>query len=172
MLNNFYLKLKNFFSSTPSKNSIFSLKDLKKFKEAKDLFSIIIQTQAGSEIKFVGGCIRKLINKEEIDDIDFLVNNRHKFALFSNAVKMSKGTERANYSILVDKQKLHIDLRYIGDNYFDQFWQQDCMNNKVFHDKGFYIMDEQSNGFSVIKTRNYGNQVQRCEYVGTHYACK
>ena len=74
MLNNFYLKLKNFFSSTPSKNSIFSLKDLKKLKEANDLFSIIIQTQAGSEIKFVGGCIRKLINKEEIDDIDFAIN--------------------------------------------------------------------------------------------------
>ena len=53
MLNNFYLKLKNFFSSTPSKNSIFSLKDLKKFKEANDLFSIIIQTQAGSEIKLL-----------------------------------------------------------------------------------------------------------------------
>ena len=76
---------------------------------------------------------------EEIDDIDFLVNNRNKFALFSNAVKMSKGTERANYSILVDKQKLNIDLRYIGDNYFDQFWQQDCMNKKVLYDKGFYI---------------------------------
>ena len=74
MLNNFYSKLKNFFSSTSDKNSILSLKDLKKFKEANDLFSIIIQTQAGSEIKFVGGCIRKLINKEEIDDIDFAIN--------------------------------------------------------------------------------------------------
>ena len=87
---------------------------------------------------------------EEIDDIDFLVNNLNKFVLFSNAVKMSKGTERANYSILVDKQKLHIDLRYIGDNYFDQFWQQDCMNNKVFHDKGFYIMDEENQYFSLL----------------------
>ena len=74
MLNNFYSKLKNFFSSQSDKNSILSLKDLKKFKEANDLFSIIIQTQAGSEIKFVGGCVRKLINKEEIDDIDFAIN--------------------------------------------------------------------------------------------------
>ena len=74
MLNNFYSKLKFFFSSASDKNSICSLKDLKKFKEANDLFSIIIQTHAGSEIKFVGGCIRKLINKEEIDDIDFAIN--------------------------------------------------------------------------------------------------
>ena len=63
---------------------------------------------------------------------------------------MSKGTERANYSILVDKQKLHIDLRYIGDNYFDQFWQQDCMNKKVLNDKGFYIMDEENQYFSLL----------------------
>ena len=87
---------------------------------------------------------------EEIDDIDLLVNNRSKFALFSNAVKMSKGTERANYSILVDKKNLNIDLRYIGDNYFDQFWQQDCMNKKVLHDKGFYIMDEENQYFSLL----------------------
>ena len=87
---------------------------------------------------------------DEIDDIDFLVNNHSKFALFSNAVKMSKGTERANYSILINKQNLHIDLRYIGDNYFDRFWQQDCMNKKVLHDKGFYILDEENQYFSLL----------------------
>ena len=27
-----------------------------------------------SEIRYVGGCVRKIINKEEVDDIDLAVN--------------------------------------------------------------------------------------------------
>ncbi|SVB51093.1 uncharacterized protein METZ01_LOCUS203947, partial [marine metagenome] len=87
---------------------------------------------------------------EEIDDIDFLVINPYKFSLFSNAVKMSKGLERANYSILVENKRLHIDLRYIGDDYFDRFWQKECMNKKVMHDNGFYIMDDENQYFSLL----------------------
>ncbi len=87
---------------------------------------------------------------QAIDDIDFLVVNRDKFALFSNAVKMSKGTERANYRVTINESDIDIDLRYIGDNYFDQSWQQNCMNKKVLHDKGFYIMDDENQHFSLL----------------------
>lgn len=87
---------------------------------------------------------------EAIDDIDFLVANRQKFALFANARKMSKGTERANYQITVDGSSVDIDLRYVGDNYFDQFWQQDCLNKRVLHDRGFYVMDDENQYFSLL----------------------
>ena len=89
-------------------------------------------------------------NVKAIDDIDLLVANRTKFSLFANAVKMSKGTERANYQIVVDNKPLDIDLRYVGDNYFDQFWQQDCLNKRVLHDKGFYVMDDENQYFSLL----------------------
>jgi hypothetical protein len=87
---------------------------------------------------------------EAIDDIDFLVTNREKFSLFSNAVKMSKGTERANYKITIDGKDIDIDLRYIGDNYFDRFWQKDCMTKRVLHSKGFYVMDNENQYFSLL----------------------
>lgn len=87
---------------------------------------------------------------ETIDDIDFLVANRQKFSLFTNARKMSKGTERANYQITVDGRLVDIDLRYVGDNYFDQFWQQDCLNKRVLHDRGFYVMDDENQHFSLL----------------------
>jgi hypothetical protein len=87
---------------------------------------------------------------EAIDDIDFLVANCEKFSLFSNAVKMSKGTERANYKITIDGKDIDIDLRYIGDNYFDRFWQKDCMAKRVLHSKGFYVMDNENQYFSLL----------------------
>ena len=63
---------------------------------------------------------------------------------------MSKGTERANYQITVDGSSVDIDLRYVGDNYFDQFWQQDCLNKRVLHDRGFYVMDDENQYFSLL----------------------
>jgi len=92
------------------------------------------------------------LNKDinQIEDIDFLVTNRDKFALFANAKKMSKGTERANYQITVTGKALNIDLRYIGDNYFDQFWQKDCLDKRFLHQDGFYIMDPENQRFSLI----------------------
>lgn len=87
---------------------------------------------------------------DAISDIDFLVANRQKFALFANAVKISKGTERTNYQIMIGDRKVDIDLMYVGDNYFDHFWQQDCLKKRELHNKGFYVMDAENYYFSLL----------------------
>ena len=38
------------------------------------LFSSIENYSETSEIRYVGGCVRKILNEEVIDDIDFAVN--------------------------------------------------------------------------------------------------
>jgi len=87
---------------------------------------------------------------EAIGDIDFLVVNRQKFALFANAIKISKGIERTNYQITIREKKIDIDLMYIGDGYFDMFWQRDCLNKRELHNRGFYIMDKKNYYFSLL----------------------
>ena len=42
--------------------------------EVKKIFSAINSFSKKSEIRFVGGCVRKVINKEKTDDIDLAVN--------------------------------------------------------------------------------------------------
>jgi poly(A) polymerase len=49
-------------------------KDLKKKTEVEQIFSAIHYFSANSEIRYVGGCVRKIINKEKVDDIDLAVN--------------------------------------------------------------------------------------------------
>ena len=54
--------------------SVESLKQLKYFSAAKQIFSIIKNQNKKAELKFVGGCVRKLLNHEEINDIDIATN--------------------------------------------------------------------------------------------------
>jgi hypothetical protein len=84
------------------------------------------------------------------NDIDILVLNRKKFALFANAVKVSKGTERSNYQIVVNGQIVELDLRYVGDNYSDIHWQRDCMNTRQLHSQGFYVLSEENQKFLLL----------------------
>lgn len=86
----------------------------------------------------------------ENDDIDFLVNDHKKIALFMNAKKMSTGTQRVNYQIKVNNKPIRIDLRYIGDNYFDIFWQNNCMKNRVLSDNDIYILDEENAYYTLM----------------------
>ncbi len=48
--------------------------DLTKKTPSYKIFEVINAYSSGSEIRYVGGCIRKIINKEKIDDIDLATN--------------------------------------------------------------------------------------------------
>jgi hypothetical protein len=84
------------------------------------------------------------------DDIDFLVNDHRKVAYFLNAKKMSKGTQRVNYQIVVKNKKIRVDLRYIGDNYFDIFWQDNCLKNRTLNKDNIYVLDNKNSYYSLI----------------------
>ena len=49
-------------------------RNIKKVTEVEKIFKAIHSFSANSKIRYVGGCVRKIINKEKIDDIDLAVN--------------------------------------------------------------------------------------------------
>ena len=51
-----------------------SFKNIKKETEVKKIFDAISSFSENSEIRYVGGCVRKIINEEKVDDIDLAVN--------------------------------------------------------------------------------------------------
>jgi poly(A) polymerase len=57
-----------------------SFRNIKKETEIEKIFSAIHSFSAinsfskNSEIRYVGGCVRKIINREKVDDIDLAVN--------------------------------------------------------------------------------------------------
>jgi tRNA nucleotidyltransferase/poly(A) polymerase len=51
-----------------------SFREIEKKTEIKKIFNAMNSFSSNSEIRYVGGCVRKIINKEKVDDIDLAVN--------------------------------------------------------------------------------------------------
>ena len=89
-----------------------SFRNLKKETEIEQIFNAIHSFSAGSEIRYVGGCIRKIINKEKVDDIDLAVNLKP--ADVCNALKnknikyYESGIEHGTITALINDIKFEI----------------------------------------------------------------
>ena len=68
ILNTFFFKFNNL------KYINLAFRNLKKKIEITKIFDAINSFSKDSEARYVGGCVRKIINKEEVDDIDLAVN--------------------------------------------------------------------------------------------------
>ena len=98
-----------------SKNSEFKLilfKKLKKKKTISKLFLAFKNYSTNSEIRYVGGCIRKILNNEKIDDIDFAVNlkpNECIEALNKKNIKFYEtGIDHGTLTAIIDNYKFEI----------------------------------------------------------------
>ena len=68
LINKFFAISKNL------EDKLSSFKSLKNTKAILQLFSAIESYSENSEIRYVGGCVRKALNNEVLDDIDLAVN--------------------------------------------------------------------------------------------------
>ena len=128
-----------------------SFKELKKKKEIKKLFLAIENYSEDSEIRYVGGCVRKILNNEIVDDIDFAVNLKPEecsAALKENNIKFLQiGISHGTIIALIDSYKFEItslrkDLITDGRHAkvaFTADWQEDASRrdftiNAIFSD--------------------------------------
>ena len=145
LINKFFSFSKHF-DGKPS-----SFKELKKKKEIKKLFLAIENYSEDSEIRYVGGCVRKILNNEIVDDIDFAVNLKPEecsAALKENNIKFFEiGISHGTIIAVIDSYKFEItslrkDLITDGRHAkvaFTADWQEDASRrdftiNAVFSD--------------------------------------
>jgi len=106
LLNKLFLQSKNF----NSLNLVFQ--KLNKEFEIKKIFKVIEEFSSNSEIRYVGGCVRKIINNEVIDDIDLAVNlnpDEVSKILKKNNIKFYEtGIEHGTITALINKKKFEI----------------------------------------------------------------
>ena len=87
---------------------------------------------------------------EEHPDIDLLVTNKEEAALLLNAVKVHD-TPRVQYKTLIGGVTVYLDLREVGDGYFDCKWQSRLMEDRQrCPEKGFFIPSETNHFFSLL----------------------
>ena len=135
-----------------------NIKNLTEKTPTQKIFNSINSYSSESEIRYVGGCIRKIINKENIDDIDLATNLEPKQvceALKKNNIYFYKsGIEHGTVTALVDDHKFEIttlrkdistDGRYAKVE-FSKDWKEDSLRrdftiNSIYADKDGNIFD-------------------------------
>ena len=155
-MTNLLNKIFSFSKNLSQKYSSFS--NLKNEKTTSLLFSAIEDYSKTSEIRYVGGCIRKILNNETIDDIDFAVNlkpNECIEALKSYNIKYYEtGIEHGTITAIIGNNKFEItslrkdiitDGRHakveFSDNWFEDASRRDFTINSRYADIDGNIYD-------------------------------
>ena len=144
-----------------SNNLDFVKKEIRKLTintPANKIFEAINNYSNESEVRYVGGCIRKIINKEIIDDIDLATNLEPNQVCESlkkyNISYYESGIEHGTITALIDEYKFEITtLRQdiISDGRhakvkFSKDWKEDASRrdftiNSIYSDKDGNLFD-------------------------------
>ena len=126
--------------------------------EVSKIFDAISNFNETSEIRYVGGCVRKILNHEEVDDIDLSVNlnpDEVKECLKLNNIKffetgIKHGTITANlglknFEITSLREDVDTDGRHAKVKYTKE-WQKDSLRrdftiNSIYADKHGNLFD-------------------------------
>ena len=100
----------------------------------------------------------------EKEDIDILVNDYFLFKRISDCHSYKNknlnfisnsgdpfddgGFKVSNY-IKINDKFVKLDVRYVGDGYFDTNWQQNILNNRKYY-KGFYVPSKENFIYALI----------------------
>ena len=162
-------KIKSLFSGFQKDNiirlSVKNLDDLKYFNTAKQIF-ICLQNQ-NYKLKLVGGCVRKLITEEKIDDMDIAINiepEKIKKVLVEQKIKfVETGITHGTITVLINDFKFEItslrkDLSTDGRHAKVEFtsnWEQDAQRrdftiNAIYSDISGEVYDP-LNGIEDLK---------------------
>ena len=135
-----------------------NIKDLTQKTPVKEIFNALNFYSSDSEIRYVGGCIRKIINKENIDDIDLATNlfpEQVCECLKKNNIKYyESGIEHGTVTAVINEYKFEItslreDVFTDGRHakvVFSKSWKKDSERrdftiNSIYSDKYGNLFD-------------------------------
>ncbi len=109
-MKNFLKKI--FISSNNLENISQSIIEISKKTPVNKIFKAINNYSTDSEVRYVGGCIRKILNNEKVDDIDMATNLEPNIVcdvLNSNKINFYKtGIDHGTITAVIDEHKFEI----------------------------------------------------------------
>ena len=135
--------------------------DLKNNKGVYKIFGAINNYNETSEIRYVGGCVRKILNDEKTDDIDLATNltpDQVKQCLDKNQIKFFEtGIEHGTITAVIDDQNFEIttlrkDVKTDGRHAVVEYttnWREDSLRrdfsiNSIYSDLDGNLYDPNS----------------------------
>tara|TARA_B100000900_G_scaffold330959_1_gene291562 strand:+ start:1636 stop:2910 length:1275 start_codon:yes stop_codon:yes gene_type:complete len=158
---------KIFFRSSNFNDVVKKVKKLSSETSANKIFNSIKLNSSLSSIRYVGGCVRKILNNETVDDIDLATNLEPSEVceiLKKNNIKFFKtGIEHGTVTAIIDSNKFEItslreDIETDGRHAkvkFSKDWKKDALRrdftiNSIYSDSEGNLFDP-FNGKSDLK---------------------
>ena len=149
-MNNFFDKIFNYKKKIGSKETSFL--EIINTTKVNDLFEAISKYNDTSEIRYVGGCVRKILNEENFDDIDLATNinpEQVKECLYINNIKffetgiihgtITANIENKNFEITSLRKDISTDGRHaivkFTNDWIEDSSRRDYTINAIYADK-------------------------------------
>ncbi len=127
-----------------------SLKELPvpQFDRAQDVFHVLNEHTRYAVLRNWEGWPEAWTSMEH-EDIDVLTNDYYKTLLLLGARPVFPQNYRVHHLVEVGDGAIPFDVRFVGDGYYDQKWQQDLLNRRVEQD-GFYRLSDEDYFWTLL----------------------
>jgi len=137
--------------NSTSSTSSFNIRKIKRDKKVEKIFSAIFKFSKKSEARYVGGCIRKILNYEEIDDIDIATNlnpnevidafKKNNINYFESGIShgtITASIEKNNFEITSLRKDISTDGRHakveFSNDWYEDAKRRDFTFNSIYAD--------------------------------------
>jgi len=135
-----------------------SFLEITKTTKVSELFKVISNYNDSSEIRYVGGCVRKILNNEKFDDIDLATNlkpeevkeclKNNNIDFFETGIEHGTITariEKKNFEITSLRKDISTDGRHavveFTNEWFEDAMRRDFTINSIYADKEGNLFD-------------------------------
>lgn len=83
------------------------------------------------------------------EDIDILCRDLKSFIRLTDAKPVFRSKYRNNYIVRIGIFEIRFDVRYVGDGYYPQKWEDEMLKRRKINNLGFYIPSDEDYFFSL-----------------------
>ena len=82
-------------------------------------------------------------------DIDILCESKEEIVQLLDLKPTRDGINVYNYQLSIDTQKILVDIREVGDKYYDKNWEKNMLKNRIIHED-FFVLQEEDYIYSLL----------------------
>jgi len=83
-------------------------------------------------------------------DIDLLVENQWELPYILNMIKADSNNVGFSPFIKIGNNEIKLDVKYVGDRYYDEKWSKDILQNRVLSENGVYTPSNEDHFFTLL----------------------
>ena len=119
------------------------------WKNAEEMFYALNNCTKYAVLRNYEGLPEEIYINEH-NDIDLICESKENCAYILNAEKVFPEEYRIHYRAKVGDKYANFDLRYVGDNYYFKEIEKNILENRVYNEKGFFVLNPENYYYTLM----------------------